>query len=118
MKAIPEGNWLLTYIFVTAGGIVGATFFYYFASYFMKRAAKKNALKPKKKFTRTNKIIVRMKDKIGVFGLAILTATIISIPIGSIITAKFYRHEKKTIFILYGTIAVIAAILTFAAYVF
>ncbi|MGB1039946.1 MAG: hypothetical protein ACPGVD_03660 [Flavobacteriales bacterium] len=116
--AIPEGSWLLTFLFVSGGGIAGATFFYYSASYFLKRAAKKTALKSRKKFTRTNRLIIRTKHKVGVYGLAFLTASFISIPIGSIILAKFYRHEKSTIYILYGTISLIAFILTSFAYIY
>ena len=117
-KAIPEGSWLLTFITVAAGGIAGVSFFYFTASYFMKRAAKRNALKPRKKFTRTNRLIIKTKHKLGVYGLVFLTATFISIPIGSIITAKFYRHEKSTIYVLYTAIILIALLLSSIAYTY
>lgn len=97
-----------TYITSVAGGIFGAAFFYYSAGYFMQRAVKKRAEKqkkaqekgiqlPKKKvFTRTNKFVVKVKQTLGIYGTAMWIPFFLSIPIGSIITAKFYRHDKRT----------------------
>ena len=119
-KTIPEGNWLYTYIAICSGGIIGVTFFYYSAEYFMKRHADKTKKsdKTKKKFTKINKSIIKVKQRVGIYGLAILTPLLISIPAGSIISAKFYRHKKSTIVILYAGVLVIGAILTFIAYLF
>jgi Na+/melibiose symporter-like transporter len=116
-----EGNtWYYTYFSICTGGIIGVTFFYFSAGYFMERHAQKmlKSTKVKKKFTKTNKAIIRIKQKVGIIGLAILTPLILSIPIGSIISAKFYRHEKSTIFILYAGVLVVGAILTSIAYLF
>ena len=73
-------------------------------------------LKVKKKFTVVNKSIVRLKKKIGIYGVAIYAPFFLSIPLGSIITAKFYGKEKKTFFIILFGIIMNALITTGLAY--
>lgn len=97
-----------TYISCVAGGIFSAAVFYFASEYFMKRAhAKKielqkqafqngTELKSKRKFTKTNKFIVRIKFRFGIYGVSMYAPLLLSVPIGSIITAKFYGKQKKT----------------------
>tara|TARA_B110000196_G_C20835431_1_gene515742 strand:- start:101 stop:409 length:309 start_codon:yes stop_codon:yes gene_type:complete len=74
------------------------------SNYFMERAFKKrmkkltamNAKLPKS-FTRTNKLIVKIKQsRFGYWALILLAPSFISIPIGSILIAKFYNERKYT----------------------
>jgi len=116
-----EGNtWQLTYLFVCSGGILGVTFFYYSASFLMERAAKKRLKSTvvKKKFTKVNKAIIKVKHTVGIYGLALLAPLIISIPVGTIISAKFFHHKRSAIFILYGGVLVVGAFLTTLIYAF
>ena len=53
-------------------------------------------LKPKKKFTRGNKITIKLKRTFGKIGLCFLAPSLLSIPLGTIIVAKFYGKEKDT----------------------
>jgi hypothetical protein len=53
-------------------------------------------LPPKKKFTRTNKTIVRLKNRFGIYGISLFAPLFLSVPLGTIITAKFYGKERKT----------------------
>ncbi len=97
-----------TYFSCVAGGIFGATVFYFSANYFMKRAKEKHRVLrekhlnegtpfvEKKKFTRTNKFIVKVKMRLGIFGTAMWVPLFLSVPLGSIITAKFYGDDKRT----------------------
>jgi len=82
-------------------GFTGITTFYFLSDYFMRRTLrrrikreKSGKAKPKKTFTRVNKFLVRSKRSLGMIGLALITPTGISIPIGSIIMAKFYKHSR------------------------
>ena len=50
----------------------------------------------KKKFTRANKFIVKVKMRLGIFGTAMWVPLFFSVPLGSIITAKFYGDDKRT----------------------
>lgn len=49
----------------------------------------------KKKFTRMNKFVIRMKRSIGIIGITFWAPFFLSIPLGSIIAAKFYGDNKK-----------------------
>ena len=117
-----------TYLASVSGAIFCALIFYFSSEFFMKRAQEKRhrlyhearekgiKLKVKKKFTVVNKSIVRLKKKIGIYGVAIYAPFFLSIPLGSIITAKFYGKEKKTFFIILFGIIMNALITTGLAY--
>lgn len=97
-----------TYFSCVAGALLSATIFYFASEFFMKRAHKKRVfmreeairngieLPYKKKFTGMNKFIVRMKMRFGIFGIAVYAPLFLSVPIGSIVTAKFYGKETRT----------------------
>ena len=97
-----------TYISCVAGAIGSAAFFYFSANFFMKKAAEKRRklyqdhlengtpFKKKKNFTRTNKFVVRIKRSLGIYGTSLWAPLFLSVPIGSIITAKFYGKDVRT----------------------
>ncbi|NOQ73637.1 MAG: hypothetical protein GQ574_16645 [Crocinitomix sp.] len=96
------------YISTTVGAWFAMSIFFFSSGYLLKRSNAKRALavkialengtevKKKKVFTRTNKLIVWIKRSIGIYGVTLLAPLFLSIPIGSIICAKFYGHQKKT----------------------
>ena len=86
----------------TIGGIIGSTFFFKTSFFFVQRAIKRRQVKikagtakPKKKFTKLNRFIVVVKNTMGMYGLALITPALISIPIGSVIAAKYYHLQPK-----------------------
>lgn len=101
-------SFLETYISCVAGAIFSAAVFYYASEIFMKKAHEKRVrlmkeaeekgmeYKAKKKFTKTNKFIVRLKHRFGIYIVSMYAPLFLSVPLGSIITAKFYGKEKKT----------------------
>ena len=103
-----ELSFLETWAACCVGAIVSSAIFFFSANYFMIRSVKKNEKKKqellakglpipfKKKFTRMNKFVVRMKRSIGIIGISFWAPFFLSIPLGSIITAKFYGDNKKT----------------------
>jgi hypothetical protein len=52
---------------------------------------------PKKKFTKTNRLIIRIKHRFGLAGIAALAPFIISIPLGTFLGERFYKDKKKVI---------------------
>jgi len=114
-----------TYITVSMGGIFGSTVFFFLGNKLMDRNHKKKIIKRAqlikegkplpKVFTKTNKTIIKVKQALGIWGLAILTTVLLSIPVGSIICAKFYHHKKSSIFIIYFFILLNSLILSFIA---
>ena len=120
IKTIEHHTWYYTYLAVCLGGLLSASFFYFFSVQIINRNVKRRIKKGKirKKFNRKNKLIINTKTKIGVVGLALLAASFISIPLGSIVLAKFYRHKKSTIIVLYSAIILSAAFFTGISYYF
>lgn len=104
-----------------AGALFGFNLFYWFADYFMERAKKKRIKaiksgkkKKRKSFTRLNKFIVRIKmSNAGLLILSSVGLMFMSIPIGGIVLAKFYRDRHLAYFIGTGTIILVAIGLTF-----
>lgn len=91
-----------TVIITTAGGMTGILFFYFFGHMlfvaiddFQRKRRKMDV--PKKVFTRRNRFIITLRGKVGVIGLTFLTPALISIPIGSVIAAKYYYNQKMTL---------------------
>lgn len=52
---------------------------------------------PKKKFTKTNRMVIRVKHRFGLAGIAALAPFIISIPLGAFLGERFYKDKKKVI---------------------
>lgn len=115
---------LETYVAAVSGAIVCALFFYFASEYFMKQALKKQQtkqqaailsgipLKTKKKFTRMNKFIVRIKHRLGIVGLSFFAPFFLGIPLGTIIAAKFYGKEKRTFPLILAGILFNGAVIT------
>jgi len=105
-------SYFQTFMANALGAIVSMVFFYYSANFFMKRHHHKQIKKQqdrlhketnaskKKVFTRRNKLIVRLKNKIGHIPFALWAPFFLSIPIGSIITAKFFGKRKSTLWLM------------------
>jgi hypothetical protein len=97
-------NFQNSFLITTTGGIIGIisfTFIGHGMAYswkklkgFFKRETE-TIKKEKKKFTRGNKLIVRIKIRYGLIGLSIITPAIISIPVGTIVINHFYRKKIK-----------------------
>lgn len=110
-----------TYFTTVAGGLFSASIFYFSASYFMKRAHRRKVdgkTKQKKVFSRTNKSILRIKHSLGIYGTCFLVPLFLSLPVGSIITAKFYKHDKRTFPLITIGIFFNAVITTSLTYLF
>ena len=95
-------NFQETVIITSAGGMTGILFFYYFGHMVFVaidnwRARRRKVVKEKKVFTRKNRLVVNVKSKFGIIGLAFLTPCILSIPIGCVIAAKFYFANRRTL---------------------
>lgn len=101
-------SFMETYLSCVAGGIFAACVFYFSANYFMHRAKRKRdeklhkqlesgiPFKAKKKFTRVNKAVVKVKMSLGIYGTALWAPLFLSVPLGSIIAAKFFGDDKRT----------------------
>lgn len=110
-----EMNFRDAYLITTGGGIMGI-FVFYFAGHFISEWWKRNVAKVKsfftrrpvsdftgenrRIFTRTNKLIVRVKNKFGLVGIAFVTPCLISIPIGTLVAVAMYRKRRPVLLYL------------------
>lgn len=92
------------------GGLAGFFIFYYIGelkivkhyfgllmSWIFKILGFNRKSKEKKKFTRRNRFIVAVKRKYGLIGLSFLTPVLLSIPLGSLLAARYYDEDRRTI---------------------
>lgn len=122
-------TFLETFLASFAGGTFSAAVFYFLSDWLMERAqhkkaeARKKALESgipyveKKKFTKFNRLIIQIKWKTGKIGTCFWAPLFLSIPVGSIVVAKFYGKLKETYPLIVLGMAINAAILTTLAYV-
>ena len=110
-----------TIFFMETGGILGFLFFYYFFGFLFKELKllwpivyhftpvifkvrfemwlKRHRVQRMyaRKFTKRNKLIVRMRRRYGMWGLVILSPIILSIPVGALLGNKYFRHDHHFI---------------------
>ncbi len=101
----------------------------YFASdlillFLKKRAQKKKELqesqgitpKLKRKFTWMNKLIIRIKMKFGQVGICFYAPFFLSVPLGSMVVAKFYGKRWETFPLILLGLAVNASLTSILVY--
>lgn len=99
------------------GGCSGTLFFYRISAWLIERARLRAVRKqlrsgiPARVFTRFNKYVVRVKRMHGLLGIAAVLP-FISIPVGSVLAAKYFRHDRRTIPALLGSVAVWSVVLS------
>jgi hypothetical protein len=116
-------SFIETYLSCIFGAMASATIFFFASDYFFKKVQEKKAIQrangtlvAKKAFTKTNKMIVKLKRKVGIMGIAFIAPFLLSIPLGTIITAKFYGKRKVTYPLILLGICCTGAITTSLAY--
>lgn len=97
-------GYVQTLLLTTFGGIVGVLFFYFLSSAIMLLLARFNTrFRPNRKqtkkrsFTWKNRFIVRVKRDYGIIGLAAITPTMLSIPVGTFLAARFFNDPKEVL---------------------
>lgn len=107
-------NFIQTWLSTTAGGILGVVvfffmskwilqlysryFFYYLHMIRVKIYGYLNMTIPKfipaRRFTRRNRMIIKIVNKFGMAGIVILTPVLLSIPIGTFIATRYYSSNR------------------------
>tara|TARA_B000000565_G_C23579780_1_gene298801 strand:+ start:190 stop:624 length:435 start_codon:yes stop_codon:yes gene_type:complete len=89
-------TYLETIFVTTLGGVVGIFVFFnlgsrivnFFPNFFKPVNTKRNI------FTKKNKFYVKLIRNYGLFGIAIFSPVLISIPVGSFLAARFFENQK------------------------
>ena len=123
-------TFLETFISCFVGGVLSVSVFYFGSSYFMelnrkrklkrynRRAAKGKKVTKKVTFNKTNRRIIKFKKKIGFFPICWLFPLFLSLPLGSIITAKFYKHQRLTFLFIITGVFINCLVITSGTYFF
>lgn len=80
------------------GGILGIVIFTYLGSFIQEYMVKTYPNKFGRKFTRSNRFLIKVKQRFGLGGVAALTPILLSIPVG-VFFALALTHDKKKILI-------------------
>lgn len=115
----PSTTYLAGYSFIEtlaitiSGGVLGILVFFYFGE-FLKYLFSGIRFRKKEKlvFTKSSRRIVSIKEKYGLIGLVILTPILLSIPLGSLLAAKYFDHDKRTIPFLIISVVLWSLLLT------
>jgi uncharacterized membrane protein YuzA (DUF378 family) len=104
-------NFIETVLITSLGGIAGVLVFYHFGEFMNRKIQewlnrRKKVRKPKKTFSKRNKLIVKTKITYGLVGLAAITPTLLSIPVGSIIAARLFRQNKLVLPALMASVVI------------
>lgn len=101
-----------TLLYTNIGGIIGIIASLFFSKGIiylwnkLKSGKRGKRKKPGKKFSKRNRRLVKLKTKYGMPGIAILTPVILSIPLGTFLTAKYYGHKKNSyLYLVLGQVA-------------
>lgn len=100
-------TFLENFLWTSVGGCIGVLVFYALSERLterfrvrwlrkrMERAAA--GLLNARIFTKRNRRIIRIKRISGYLGVAALTPLVLTIPVGSILAARFFHHDRRTI---------------------
>jgi uncharacterized membrane protein len=93
------------------GGITGVTIFVLMSEKIVARLKKRKMEKQhehpetrKKKFTKKNKIIVWVKMRFGLIGIAFLTPLLLSIPIGCFLAVRYFKNKHRILVFMFLSI--------------
>lgn len=121
-------SFLETYLSLICGGIFTSFLFFKFTYKLLKRNADKRRMRrtnalamgfeyfEPKKFTRTNKIIVKTRRRFGFFVCAFFFPFILSVPVGTVIATKFYGKQPLFFPIIIAGLATNGFIATIITY--
>ena len=109
-------NYWQTLVITIVGGILGVTVFFYTGSAifsFIKDRFSTSGT-TQKTFSKKNRFIIRVKASWGVLGVALLNPCLLSIPIGSLLAARYFRYDRRTLPMMIGAVVFWSIVLTTA----
>lgn len=102
-----------TLLITIVGGFIGVlTFFFAGRAMFSWINERFSAKKPRKNFSKKNRLLIKVKSSWGLIGLAIISPSLISIPLGSLLAARYFRHDRRTIPVFFGAVVLWSLVLT------
>lgn len=100
-------SWEMAVLWIALGGCTGVLAFFFSARLMLEAARRRylrrratrlaKGLPPKRVFTRSNRSIVRVKQRWGFWGIAAIGPPTISIPISAVLAAKYFKNDRRTL---------------------
>lgn len=103
-------------LYTSIGGIISFLIFFRFGKLIRKFFIRSFKGKPKPKFNKRNRKIIKIKNSYGFWGLAFLTPCLLGIPLGAILAAGFYAKQKWAPLVFCLLIVFWSVILSFLSY--
>lgn len=117
-----EFDFIKVFAVTVSGGVFGNIVFTYLSAaiikWWNKFKEKHFGAKKVKHFTKANRRIIRVKNRFGLVGIALLTPILFSIPLGAFIAERFYKKKSKVILYLSLSVLWWNLILYFVYYFF
>ncbi len=95
ITSIEESKFLPNYIFNILGGLIGIAFFIYFGAWIKKLLLKYFPISGSKTFSWRNRFLVKLRNRVGVPGIAFLTPIFLSIPLGVFVSLSITDNKRK-----------------------
>lgn len=96
-------NFIKVFLVSTSAGITGSILFTNISAALLKwwdKFKEKKNFSKSKVFTKTNRFIIKTKKRFGLYGIALLSPILLSIPIGAFVAERFYKDKKRVIIAL------------------
>lgn len=106
-------NFLQSLLITSGGGFLGVFIFFYLGELILRGWRKLfPQKKPKRRFTKGNRLFVKIRARYGLYGLAFVTPCIISIPVGCLLAARYYSHSRAVLPLLFVSVVFWSVVLT------
>lgn len=107
-------SWLET-VLISSSGAAGGVFIFFHLGEYIFIWWYKHIGKKKKVMTKGRRWTIRMKHRWGIGGLMVISP-FISVPVASLLAARFYRHNQATLPLMITAFFVWSVVLTSVAY--
>ena len=95
-------------LFGVSSGILGIFTFMFLSTvilkfwHWLKEQLGIKKTKPKKVFSKRSRMMVRVKSKYGLAGIALLSPIIISLPVGAFLAMRYFKNKKQVFLYMLG----------------
>lgn len=106
-------------LITSSGAALGAFVFFHFGEFIMQKrqGIQKEKKKNKRVFTPMRRTIIRLKTRLGIKGLMLISG-LISVPLASLLCARYFKHDKSALAKLILGFFLWSIFLTSLAYIF
>lgn len=100
-------DFFYSFVFAAGSGIAGSIIYTYLSYYIIQlwnKIKKRLFPSPTKIFTPQNRRIIKIKNRFGLWGIAMLSPVLLSIPLGAFLGEKFFKNKKKVMLYLIASV--------------